>query len=278
MLINSRSKQYGETHTWLARRAALLLLISLSLCTISFGKEPAKPAASPQATAQTASKSQPADPWWKHAVIYEIYPRSFQDSDGDGVGDINGITSRLDYLQTLGIDAVWITPMYPSPQIDFGYDIADYTKIDPQYGTMADFDRLVLEAKKHNIRVIMDFVANHTSDQNVWFVESRSSRNNPKRDWYVGRDGKPDGQPPNNWLSWFGHSAWTLDPKTNQYYYHYFYREQPDLNWRNPALKRAMWDMVRFWLDLGVDGFRLDADGRAARGRYGGRPLHGAGG
>ncbi len=195
-------------------------------------------------------------------MIYEIYPRSFQDSNGDGIGDINGITQRLDYLKSLGVDAIWITPMYPSPQVDFGYDIADYTAIDPQYGTMADFDNLVKEAKKRDIRVIMDFVANHTSDQNPWFVESRSSRDNPKRDWYIWRDGKGPGQPPNNWLSWFGHSAWQYDPKTSQYYYHYFYREQPDLNWRNPEVRQAMYDVLRFWMDRGVAGFRIDAVSR----------------
>ncbi|HTP88469.1 MAG TPA: alpha-glucosidase [Bryobacteraceae bacterium] len=206
--------------------------------------------------------AQTADPWWKHAVIYEVYPSSFQDSNGDGVGDINGIASRLDYLKNLGVDAIWITPMYPSPQVDFGYDIADYTAIDPQYGTMDDFDRLVREAKARGIRVIMDFVANHTSDQNAWFVESRSSRDNPKRDWYIWRDGKGPGQPPNNWLSWFGHSAWTLDEKTGQYYYHYFYVQQPDLNWRNPGVREAMYGVMRFWLDRGAAGFRIDAVSR----------------
>ena len=200
--------------------------------------------------------------WWKHAVIYEIYPRSFQDSNGDGVGDLNGITSRLDYLKDLGVDAIWITPMYPSPQVDFGYDIADYTAIDPQYGTMADFDRLVKEAKSREIRVIVDFVPNHTSDQHPWFVESSSSRTNPKRDWYVWRDGKAPGQPPNNWLSWFGHSAWKFDARTGQFYYHHFYPEQPDLNWRNPEVRKAMYNVLRFWLDRGVSGFRLDAVSR----------------
>lgn len=202
------------------------------------------------------------DPWWKHAVIYEIYPRSFQDSNGDGVGDITGITSRLDYLHDLGIDAIWITPMSPSPLIDFGYDVSDYTAIDPLYGTLEDFDHLVSEAKKQNIRVIMDFVPNHTSDQHPWFKESRSSRTNPKRDWYIWRDGKGPGQPPNNWQSWFGHSAWQLDPTTNQYYYHHFYTEQPDLNWRNPQVRKAMYDAMRFWLDRGAAGFRLDAVSR----------------
>jgi alpha-glucosidase len=213
--------------------------------------------------AQTTAKAQAGgDLWWKHAVIYEIYPRSFQDSNGDGIGDINGIASRLDYLKSLGVGAIWITPMYPSPQVDFGYDISDYEAIDPQYGTMADFDHLMQEAKARGIRVIMDLVLNHTSDQNPWFLESASSRTNPKRDWYIWRDGKAQGQPPNNWQSWFGHSAWKYDPRTSQYYYHYFYVQQPDLNWRNPEVRKAMYGVMRFWLDKGVSGFRVDAVSR----------------
>ena len=230
-------------------RSAFLLSLFAVLVTVPFRAE--------EATAPASN-----DPWWKHAVIYEVYPRSFQDSNGDGVGDMNGITSRLDYLKDLGIDAIWITPMYPSPQIDFGYDIANYEAFDPQYGTMADFDRLASEAKKRNIRVIMDYVANHTSDQNAWFQESRSSRTNPKRDWYIWRDGKGPGKPPNNWQSWFGHSAWTFDEKTGQWYYHYFYVQQPDLNWRNPEVRKAMYDVLRFWLDHGAAGFRIDAISR----------------
>lgn len=202
-----------------------------------------------------------ADPWWKHAVIYEVYPRSFQDSDGDGKGDIKGIEGRLAYLKDLGIDAIWITPMYPSPQIDFGYDISDYEAIDPQYGTMGDFDTLLKTANALGIRVIMDIVLNHTSDQHPWFQESRSSLHNPKRDWYIWRDGK-DGSFPNNWQSWFGHSAWTKDAATGQYYYHYFYTQQPDLNWRNPEVRKAIYDIMRFWLDKGVSGFRMDAVSR----------------
>jgi alpha-glucosidase len=228
-----------------------LILLLLALCTIVPFR------------AQEVNKPSPTkDPWWKHAVIYEVYPRSFQDSNGDGVGDMNGITSRLDYLKDLGIDAIWITPMYPSPQIDFGYDIADYEAFDPQYGNMADFDHLMSEAKKRNIRIIMDYVANHTSDQNPWFKESRSSRTNPKRDWYIWRDGKGPGKPPNNWQSWFGHSAWTYDKETGQWYYHYFYVQQPDLNWRNPEVRKAMYDVMRFWLDRGAAGFRIDAVSR----------------
>ena len=218
-------------------------------------------------TTQPSNTVHQTDPWWKHAVIYEIYPRSFQDSNGDGVGDINGITSRLNYLQTLGVDAIWITPMYPSPQVDFGYDISDYTAIDPQYGTMSDFEHLVREAKSRNIRVIMDFVPNHTSDQHPWFKESRSSKTNPKRDWYIWRNPKgfnADGTPipPNNWQSWFGHSAWQYDPTTKQFYYHHFYVQQPDLNWRNPQVQKAMFDVLRFWMDKGVAGFRIDAVSR----------------
>lgn len=208
-------------------------------------------------------KTTDAHTWWRHAVIYEVYPRSFQDSNGDGIGDLNGITQRLPYLKWLGVDAIWLTPIYPSPQVDFGYDVSDYKNIDPQYGTLADFDRLVCEAKAQNIRVIMDMVINHTSDKHPWFIESESSRTNPKRDWYIWRDGKAGGTPPNNpptnWLSSFGHSAWQYDPKTKQYYFHHFYIQQPDLNWRNPEVKKAMMDVFRFWLDRGVAGFRLDA-------------------
>src|SRR3984885_1867726 len=189
------------------------------------------------AWAQKSVAAEKTDPWWKHALIYEIYPRSFQDSNGDGIGDLNGITQRLDYLKTLGVDAIWLSPIYPSPQVDFGYDVSNYEAIDPQYGTMADFDRLVVEAKKRKIRIIMDMVMNHTSDKHPWFIESESSKTNPKRDWYIWRDGKGPGEPPNNWQSAFGHSAWTLDPKTNQYYYHYSYLQQPDLNWRNPKVE-----------------------------------------
>ncbi len=202
--------------------------------------------------------------WWKNAVIYEIYPRSFQDSNGDGIGDLNGITQRLDYLQELGVDAIWLTPVYPSPQVDFGYDISDYRAIDPQYGTLADFDRLVAEAGKRHIRVIMDMVMNHTSDKHKWFLESRSSRDNPYRDWYVWHDGKGQtatdkGEPPNNWQSYFGHSAWEWDEKTRQYYYHKFYIQQPDVNWNNPKIHEAFKDIVAFWLKRGVGGFRFDA-------------------
>ncbi len=202
--------------------------------------------------------------WWKNAVIYEVYPRSFQDTNGDGIGDLNGITERLDYLKDLGVDAIWLTPVYPSPQVDFGYDISDYRNIDPQYGTLADFDRLVAEAGKRHIRVIMDMVMNHTSDQHEWFIQSRSSRDNPYRDWYCWYDGKGEtatrqGWPPNNWQSLFGHSAWQWDEKTRQYYYHKFYIQQPDLNWHNPKVHEAFKEIMAFWLKHGVGGFRFDA-------------------
>ena len=200
--------------------------------------------------------SKPA--WWKQGVIYQVYPRSFQDTDGDGVGDLKGITARLDYLSWLGIDAIWISPIYPSPMADFGYDISDYCNIDPLFGSLDDFDALVATAHAGGIKTILDFVPNHTSDRHPWFLESRSSRANSKRDWYVWCDGKPDGSPPNNWLSQFGGPAWTLDPATGQYYLHSFLREQPDLNWRNPTVRQAMHDVLRFWLDRGVDGFRVD--------------------
>jgi alpha-glucosidase len=197
--------------------------------------------------------------WWQHAVFYEIYPRSFADSSNNGIGDLNGITAKLDYLKDLGIDAIWLTPCYPSPQVDFGYDVSDYENIDPMYGTLADFERLASEAKKRNIRIIMDFVMNHTSDQHAWFKESKSSKDNPKRDWYIWRDGKGPDQPPNNWLSTFGGSAWKFDPITGQWYYHFFYPEQPDLNWRNPEVEKAMFDVTGWWYERGVAGFRLDA-------------------
>src|SRR6202142_2574765 len=221
-----------------------------------------------------AQKSAAADknaPWWKHALIYELYPRSFQDSNGDGIGDLNGITKRLDYLKELGVDAIWLTPVYPSPQVDFGYDIFNYEDIDPQYGTLADFDRLVSEANKRHIRVLIDMVMNHTSDQHEWFLQSRSSRDNPYGDWDCWHDpstssGQGPGQtaadkgaPPNNWQSLFGHSAWQWDEKTRQYYYHKFYIQQPDLNWNNPQVHEAFKDIVRFWLERGVGGFRFDA-------------------
>jgi alpha-glucosidase len=197
--------------------------------------------------------------WWQRGIVYQVYPRSFQDQNGDGVGDLNGVTARLDHLVDLGVDAVWISPIYPSPMADFGYDVSDYQDIDPLFGDLADFDRLLDAAHARGLKVILDFVPNHTSSEHPWFVESRSSRENRKRDWYVWRDAKPDGSAPNNWVSEFGGSAWTFDAATQQYYYHAFLKEQPDLNWRNPEVRAAMLDVLRFWLDRGVDGFRVDA-------------------
>jgi glycosidase len=199
-----------------------------------------------------------AFPWWKRGVIYQIYPRSFQDGNGDGTGDLPGILSRMDYLSWLGIDAIWISPFYPSPMADFGYDVSDYCDVDPLFGTLKDFDALLTEAHERGIKVIIDFVPNHTSDQHPWFLQSRSSRDNPKRDWYNWRDPKADGSPPNNWLAVFGGPAWTFDEKTGQYYQHAFLPQQPDLNWRNDEVKQAMLDALRFWLNRGVDGFRFD--------------------
>ncbi len=240
-----------------------LLLSAFALCFPAV-----KSAASPQSkqtgrTTIAATSRRPvkaAQPeWWKRAVFYEIYPRSFKDSDGDGVGDLNGITSKLGHLAALGVDAIWITPFYPSPQVDFGYDVSDYENVDAQFGTLADFDRLVAAAHQRKIKVVIDFVLNHTSDQHPFFIEARSSRSNPKRDWYIWHDPKPGGGLPNNWSSSFGPVAWTLDERTGQYYYHYFYTQQPELNWRNPEVERRMLETVRFWLKRGADGFRLDA-------------------
>jgi alpha-glucosidase len=197
--------------------------------------------------------------WWQHAVFYEIYPRSFADSNHDGIGDIPGITSKLDYLHWLGADAIWIAPMFPSPQVDWGYDVSDYYNVNPDYGTLNDMDRLIAEGKQRNIRVLLDFVLTYTSDQNKWFQEAKSSRTNPKRDWFIWRDGKGPGQPPNNWTSLFGGSAWRFDAASGQWYYHYFYPPQPNFNWRNPEVEKAMFDVTRWWYKRGVAGFRLDA-------------------
>lgn len=196
--------------------------------------------------------------WWQEGIIYQIYPRSFQDSNGDGVGDLRGIAKRLDYLEWLGINSVWISPVYPSPMADFGYDISDYQNIHPIFGTINDFDELLRQVHARGMKLILDLVPNHTSDQHPWFLESRSSRDNPKRDWYIWKDAAADGAAPNNWLAAFGGSAWEWDEKTQQYYYHAFLKEQPDLNWRNAEVKRAMFNTMRFWLNKGVDGFRVD--------------------
>ena len=204
------------------------------------------------------SYRQPRAEWWQRGVIYQIYPRSLRDADGDGIGDLPGITGALEYLAWLGVNAVWISPIYPSPMTDFGYDVSDYTDIDPVFGTLADFDELLARAHDRGLRIILDFVPNHTSSQHPWFIQSRSSRTNPRRDWYLWRDAKPDGSPPSNWLSNFSGPAWTWDERTGQYYLHSFLPEQPDLNWRNPEVRAAMLHVLRFWLDRGVDGFRID--------------------
>lgn len=196
--------------------------------------------------------------WWKEAVAYQIYPKSFFDSNGDGVGDLPGIITKLDYLQTLGVNLLWLTPVYRSPNDDNGYDISDYQAINPEYGTMADFEHLLAEAHQRDMRIIMDLVINHTSDEHPWFIESRQSKDNPYRDYYIWRDGKEDRQP-NNWSSHFSKSAWTFDKQTNQYYLHIFSRRQPDLNWENPQMRADIQRMIQWWLDKGIDGFRLDA-------------------
>lgn len=195
--------------------------------------------------------------WWKEAVIYQIYPRSFADSNGDGIGDLNGITAHLDYLETLGIDVIWLSPVYKSPNDDNGYDISDYRDIMEDFGTMEDFDRLLAEAHRHHIRIVMDLVVNHTSDEHAWFIESRSSRDNPHRDYYIWKEPK-DGKEPNNWGAWFGGSAWEFDEHTGMYYLHCFSRKQPDLNWENPKVRDEVFDMMNWWCEKGIDGFRMD--------------------
>ena len=196
--------------------------------------------------------------WWQRGILYQIYPRSFQDTNGDGVGDLRGIRQRIGYVSSLGVDAIWLSPIFVSPMADFGYDIADYCDVDPLFGSLAEFDELVGEAHDRGLKLILDFVPNHTSDQHPWFVDSRGARAAPKRDWYIWRDPAPGGGVPNNWLSNFGGSAWEWDAASGQYYYHAFLKEQPDLNWRNPAVRAAMYDVLRFWMRRGVDGFRVD--------------------
>jgi len=198
------------------------------------------------------------DIWWQRGVIYQIYPRSFQDTNGDRIGDLAGILQRLEYCAWLGVDVLWLSPIYPSPMADFGYDVSDYTDVHPMFGTLADFDELTAALKRRDMKLILDYVPNHTSDEHPWFKESRSGRHSSKRNWYLWRDPRADGGPPNNWLSNFGGSAWEWDAHTGQYYYHSFLKEQPDLNWRNPEVVSAMHDVLRFWLKRGVDGFRVD--------------------
>jgi alpha-glucosidase len=205
------------------------------------------------------ASSSPTSRWWQKGVIYQIYPLSFMDSNGDGSGDLPGITSRLDYCRGLGIDAVWLSPIYPSPMVDFGYDVSDFTDIHPLFGTLDDFDGLISEAQRLGLKIVLDFVPNHSSDQHPWFLQSKSARDNPYRDWYIWRDPAPDGGPPNNWLGAFGGSAWEWDKSTGQYYLHSYLKEQPDLNWRNADVEAAMLAVLKFWLDRGVSGFRVDA-------------------
>ena len=200
-----------------------------------------------------------SSPWWQHGIIYQIYPRSFKDSNGDGIGDLQGIISKLDYLTWLGVNALWLSPFYPSPMADFGYDITDYCDVDPIFGDLELCDVLIKQAHQRGLKVSIDFIPNHTSDEHPWFLTARSSRQNPKRDWYIWADPKPDGSPPNNWLSVMGGSAWEWDESTAQYYLHTFLKKQPDLNWRNPTVKATMFDIIRFWLERGIDGFRVDA-------------------
>lgn len=196
--------------------------------------------------------------WWQKEIVYQIYPRSYKDTNGDGIGDLKGINEKLDHIKNLGINVVWISPIYPSPMADFGYDVSDYTGIHPMFGTMEDFDELLSAIHQKGMKLILDYVPNHSSNEHQWFKESRRSKDNPKRDWYIWKDPAEDGGPPTNWLSVFGGSAWEFDEKTGQYYYHAFLKEQPDLNWRNPEVQKAMLDVLRFWLDKGVDGFRVD--------------------
>ncbi|MEJ2699907.1 MAG: alpha-amylase family glycosyl hydrolase, partial [Desulfuromonadales bacterium] len=197
--------------------------------------------------------------WWEKGIIYQIYPRSFMDGNGDGNGDIPGLTCKLDYFCWLGVDILWLSPIFPSPMVDLGYDVSDYSAIHPLFGSMEDFNAFLADAHRRGLKVLLDFVPNHTSDRHPWFIESRASRGNPRRNWYLWHDSAPDGGPPNNWVSHFGGSAWEWDEQTRQYYYHAYLKEQPDLNWRNPKVKEAMFEYLRFWLKKGVDGFRLDA-------------------
>jgi alpha-glucosidase len=243
-------------------------LLSLFLLAVISSSAASAQASAPVSQAPKKASTSSAQPapvdaeghqWWQHAVFYEIYPRSYADSNGDGIGDLPGIASKLDYLKQLGVDAIWISPCFPSPQVDFGYDVSDYEDIDPMYGTLSDFGQMQSAAQDRDIRIILDFVLNHTSDQNKWFIDSRSSRTSKYRNWYIWRNGKGTNQPPNNWISVFGGSAWQFDSKTRQYYYHFFYPQQPDLNWRNPAVQDAMFNVTRWWYDRGVSGFRLDA-------------------
>jgi oligo-1,6-glucosidase len=225
-----------------------------ALCAVTFGADSSSPQGSGTNTPTSNGYSRW---WWKEAVVYQVYPRSFMDSNGDGIGDLKGITSRLDYIQGLGVNVIWLSPHYDSPNADNGYDIRDYRKVMAEFGTMADFDELLKGVKQRHMKLVLDLVVNHSSDEHQWFVESRKSKDNPYRDYYIWRPGK-DGKPPNNWVSFFSGSAWKLDPATNEYYLHLFAEKQPDLNWDNPKVRQEVYDLMKFWLDKGVDGFRMD--------------------
>ncbi len=233
---------------------AALAIFTLATTMLSAQSQPAaKPASPPNAITANGYQKK----WWKEAVVYQVYPRSFKDSNGDGIGDLKGITSQLDYIKGLGVDVIWLSPHYDSPNADNGYDIRDYRKVMKEFGTMADFDDLLNGVKQRHMKLILDLVVNHSSDEHAWFVESRKSKDNPYRDYYIWRPAK-DGGVPNNWASFFSGSAWKLDPTTGDYYLHLFADKQPDLNWDNPKLRNEVYDLMKFWLDKGVDGFRMD--------------------
>lgn len=244
---------------WFAFCSTAALAAILAVNITSCGKQENAPAA--QKSAKAVEKGANAAPmeWWKQAVCYEIYPNSFMDSDGNGTGDLKGITQKLPYLESLNVGCIWLTPVYASPMVDNGYDVADFYKINPLYGTMEDMDSLIAEANRHHIKIVMDLVFNHTSDQNEWFLESKKSKDNPKSDWYIWRDAKPDGSAPNNWRGIFGGSAWEWNEDRKQYYLHTFATAQPDLNWANPDVRQALYDITNFWINKGVGGFRIDA-------------------
>ena len=237
-------------------RIALFAVLGLAAVSMTASETPADgPSQTAAKPASTINGYQPK--WWKEAIVYQVYPRSFKDSNGDGIGDLKGITSELDYIQGLGVNVVWLSPHYDSPNADNGYDIRDYRKVMTEFGTMADFDELLKGIKQRHMKLILDLVVNHSSDEHAWFVESRKSKDNPYRDYYIWRPAK-DGQAPNNWTSFFSGSAWKLDPTTGEYYLHLFAEKQPDLNWDNPKVRTEVYDLMKFWLDKGVDGFRMD--------------------
>ena len=239
-------------------RLILFLLTLLCASTVSFAElQPPSDGATAPSTPSAAPVNGYQPKWWKEAIVYQVYPRSFKDSNGDGIGDLKGITSKLDYIQGLGVNVIWLSPHYDSPNADNGYDIRNYRKVMAEFGTMADFDELLAGVKQRHMKLILDLVVNHTSDEHAWFVESRKSKDNPYRDYYIWRPAK-DGNVPNNWTSFFSGSAWKLDPTTGEYYLHLFAEKQPDLNWDNPKVRNEVYDLMKFWLDKGVDGFRMD--------------------